>query len=263
MKVVILAGGLGTRLAEETGVRPKPMVEIGDRPILWHIMKGYSTYGLNDFIICLGYKGRVIMEYFSDYALHNSDVTFDLANSTISFHRQEREPWRVTLVDTGKETMTGGRVKRVRQYIGEDTFCMTYGDGVSNVDVTALIRYHLSHGKLATVTAVQPPGRFGTFALSGDDPTIRSFTEKKKGDGAWINGGFFVLEPRALDYIEGDATVWEHKPMSKLARDGQLMAYRHTGFWHPMDSLQDKAVLVRLWDSGRAPWNVWRPSAPQ
>jgi glucose-1-phosphate cytidylyltransferase len=263
MKVVILAGGLGTRLAEETGVRPKPMVEIGDRPILWHIMKGYSTYGLNDFIICLGYKGRVIMEYFSDYALHNSDVTFDLANSTISFHRQEREPWRVTLVDTGKETMTGGRVKRVRQYIGEDTFCMTYGDGVSNVDVTALIKFHLSHGKLATVTAVQPPGRFGTFALSGDDPTIRSFTEKKKGDGAWINGGFFVLEPRALDYIEGDATVWEHKPMSRLARDGQLMAYRHTGFWHPMDSLQDKAVLVRLWDSGRAPWNVWRHSAPQ
>jgi glucose-1-phosphate cytidylyltransferase len=257
MKVVILAGGFGTRLAEETGVRPKPMVEIGDHPILWHVMKGYSAHGINDFIICLGYKGNLIKEYFANYALLHSDVTFDLPSGSVTFHRKESEPWRITLVDTGKDTMTGGRVKRVRPYIGNETFCMTYGDGVSDIDITALIHFHQQHGKLATVTAVQPPGRFGTFTLPADDAVVRSFTEKPQGDGAWINGGFFVLEPEALDYIEGDDTMWEQAPMSTLAREGQLIAYRHTGFWQPMDTLRDKAVLVHLWDSGRAPWDVW------
>ncbi|MDQ4075594.1 MAG: glucose-1-phosphate cytidylyltransferase [Chloroflexota bacterium] len=257
MKVVILAGGYGTRLSEETSVRPKPMVEIGNQPILWHIMKIYSTHGLNDFIICCGYKGHVIKEYFANYCLQRSDVTFDLRHNRMEMHQNGAEDWRVTLVDTGDGTMTGGRLKRVRKYIGAEPFCLTYGDGVSNVDIRKLIDFHQEQGRLATLTAVQPPGRFGAFTLHETDNQISSFREKAQREGAWINGGFFVLEPEVTEYIAGDSTVWEREPLEQLAKEGQLSAYRHRGFWHPMDTLRDKMVLDEIWESGRAPWKVW------
>ncbi|MCG2722928.1 MAG: glucose-1-phosphate cytidylyltransferase [Thermodesulfovibrionales bacterium] len=257
MKVVILAGGYGTRISEETGVKPKPMVEIGDKPILWHIMKIYSAYGVNDFIICLGYKGYVIKEYFAAYPLHMSDVTFDLRNNEMKVHQNGTEPWTVTLVDTGEKTMTGGRLKRVKEYIGNETFCLTYGDGVTDVNIKELIAFHRDQKALATLTAVQPPGRFGAFNLDRDQYKIFTFKEKPQGDRAWINGGFFVLEPGVLDYIEGDSTIWEREPMEKLAHDGMLSAYRHYGFWQPMDTLRDKIVLEELWQSEKAPWKVW------
>jgi glucose-1-phosphate cytidylyltransferase len=257
MKAVILAGGLGTRLSEETGARPKPMVEIGEQPILWHILKIYSTYGINDFIICCGYKGHIIKEYFRDYMLRTSSTTFDFRSGDIVYHDEAVEPWRITLVETGLDSMTGGRLKRAREYIGNETFCMTYGDGVSDVDIGSLLAFHRAHGKLATLTAVQPPGRFGVFSLSEHDPVVHSFTEKPQGDGSWINGGFFVLDPGAIDYIDGDDTVWEQAPMRQLANDGELVAYRHDGFWQPMDSLRDKSVLEGLWAGGSAPWRVW------
>lgn len=257
MKAVILAGGFGTRLSEETGVRPKPMVEIGDKPMLWHIMKIYSAHGIDDFIICLGYKGYMIKEYFATYSLHMSDVTFDLRSNDLKVHQNGTEPWKVTLVDTGQSTMTGGRLKRVKQYIGDETFCLTYGDGVSDVNITELVDFHRTQKTLATLTAVQPPGRFGAFSLKSDHPRVESFKEKPQGDGAWINGGFFVLEPGVLDFVCGDATVWEREPMEQLARKQMLAAYRHYGFWHPMDTLRDKNVLEDLWNSGTAPWMVW------
>ncbi|WP_346295496.1 glucose-1-phosphate cytidylyltransferase [Rhodopseudomonas sp. P1] len=255
MKAVILAGGLGTRIAEETSLRPKPMVEIGGRPILWHIMKIYSAYGINDFIVCLGYKGYVIKEYFANYSLHMSDVTFDMAKNETVIHQNNAEPWRVTLVDTGDATMTGGRLKRIRKYLGDDDFCCTYGDGVGDVNISELIAFHRAQGKLATLTGVQPPGRFG--ALNLDGPIVTSFEEKPHGDGGWINGGFFVLSPAVTDYVEGDSTVWEREPMERLARDGQLSAYLHHGFWQPMDTLRDKQHLEALWQSGNAAWKVW------
>lgn len=255
MKVVILAGGFGTRLSEETEMRPKPMVEIGGNPILWHIMKIYSTYGFNDFIICLGYKGYIIKEYFANYFIHNSDVTIDLKNNQIIVHSIKTEPWKVTLVDTGLNTMTGGRIKRIQPYIGNKTFMLTYGDGVGNVNIEELLQFHKSHGKYATLTAVQPSGRFGVLELTGNQ--VIRFEEKPKGDGAWINGGFFVLEPQIFDYIEGDETVWEKEPLEKLAKDGQLMAYKHRGFWKPMDTLRDKRELEMLWQSGNPPWKIW------
>ncbi|MDB5978052.1 MAG: alpha-D-glucose-phosphate cytidylyltransferase [Nevskia sp.] len=255
LKVVILAGGLGTRLAEETSVRPKPMVEVGGKPILWHIMKTYSAHGLNDFIICLGYKGYVIKEYFANYFLHSSDVTFDLAKNQLEIHERHAEPWRVTLVDTGEDTMTGGRLRRVRHYLDGEDFCFTYGDGVSDVNISELLKFHRSHSKLATVTATQPPGRFGTLGLDG--ATITSFVEKPAGDGAWINGGYFVLSPSIFDYISGDETIWEREPLETLARERQLSAYRHAGFWHAMDTLRDKNLLESLWQSGKAPWKIW------
>jgi glucose-1-phosphate cytidylyltransferase len=257
MKAVILAGGYGTRLSEETGVRPKPMVEIGGKPILWHIMKIYSAYGINDFIICCGYKGYVIKQYFANYYLTMSDVTFDMENNKMKVHQNGAEPWRVTLVDTGDGTMTGGRLKRVGDYIDDETFCFTYGDGVSDVNITELIECQRVEKALATMTAVQPPGRFGTFNLGQGQTRIASFREKPRGDGAWINGGFFVLEPSVIDYIEGDATVWEREPLQKLAQDGMLCAYKHYGFWHPMDTLRDKNVLEQMWASGAPPWKVW------
>lgn len=257
MKVVILAGGFGTRLSEETGVKPKPMVEIGDKPILWHIMKIYSAHGLNDFIICLGYKGYIIKEYFATYSLHMSDVTFDLRNNNMKVHQNGTEPWKVTLVDTGEKSMTGGRIGRVRKYIGDETFCLTYGDGVTDLNVTDLIDFHRNQKTLATLTAVQPPGRFGAFNLDRSQHKISTFKEKPEGDGAWINGGFFVLEPGVMDYITGDSTVWEREPMEELAHNGMLSAYRHRGFWHPMDTLRDKNHLEGLWQSGKAPWKVW------
>ena len=257
MKTVILAGGYGTRLSEETGVRPKPMVEIGDQPILWHIMKIYSAHGIHDFIICCGYKGHVIKQYFANYVLNMSDVTFDLQNHRTEIHRNDTESWRVTLVDTGDGTMTGGRLKRVREYIGSETFCFTYGDGVSDINITRLIEFHREQKALATLTAVQPPGRFGTFSLSEKQTKVISFREKPQGEGAWINGGFFVLEPAAIDYIEGDMTVWEREPLQSLARDGMLAAYKHDGFWHPMDTLRDRKVLEQMWTSGSVPWKVW------
>jgi glucose-1-phosphate cytidylyltransferase len=261
VKVVILAGGLGTRLSEETASKPKPMIEIGERPILWHIMKLYGHYGFNDFIICLGYKGYMIKEYFSNYFLHMSDVTFDMATNSIEVHRKAAEPWRVTLVDTGIDTQTGGRVKRVADYVGNETFMMTYGDGVSDVDIPELLQFHRSHGKAATVTAVQPQGRFGSLAIDeADEATVRGFQEKPVGDGAWINGGFFVLEPPVLDVIAGDATAFEREPVEDLAAQGQLMAYRHEGFWQPMDTLRDLRLLEQLWASGDAPWSVWAKS---
>jgi len=256
MKAVILAGGYGTRLSEETGVRPKPMVEIGEHPILWHIMKIYSAHGINDFIICCGYKGYVIKQYFANYCLNQSDITFDLTTNDVKIHRNPTEPWRVTLVDTGDGTMTGGRIKRVKDYIGQETFCMTYGDGVSDVDISATIQFHCEQKTLATLTAVQPPGRFGTFALS-EQAKITSFREKPRGDGAWINGGFFVLEPEVMDYIDNDESVWERTPLQNLAKHGQLTAYKHFGFWHPMDTLRDKNVLTSMWESGEAPWQAW------
>jgi glucose-1-phosphate cytidylyltransferase len=257
MKAVILAGGFGTRLSEETGVRPKPMVEIGDKPILWHIMKIYSARGLNEFIICLGYKGYVIKEYFASYSLHMSDVTFDLRKNEACVHQNGTEPWVVTLVDTGEKTMTGGRLKRVKDYIGNETFCMTYGDGLTDLDVGSLIEFHKNQGTLATLTAVQPPGRFGAFSLERDQTRVATFKEKPQGDGAWINGGFFVLEPGVMDYIEGDTAVWEQMPMENLARDGKLSAYRHHGFWQNMDSLRDKMLLEGLWAGGNPPWKIW------
>jgi glucose-1-phosphate cytidylyltransferase len=255
MKAVILAGGLGTRLAEETSVRPKPMVEIGGRPILWHIMKIYSAHGIHDFIVCLGYKGYLIKEYFANYFLHMSDVTFDMANNKMEIHQNSAEPWRVTLVDTGDSTMTGGRLKRVRQYLGNEDFCCTYGDGVGNVDITKLIEFHRAQKKLATLTGVQPPGRFGALNLDGS--RVAGFEEKPHGDGAWINGGFFVLSPQVIDYIDEDATIWERSPMERLAYEGQLSAFLHQGFWQPMDTLRDKQHLEELWQSGNAPWKVW------
>jgi len=254
MKAVILAGGLGTRLSEETVIKPKPMVEIGGKPILWHIMKGYSAHGINDFVICLGYKGYLIKEYFANYFLHQSDVTFDLAHNRMEVHQNSAESWRVTLVDTGEQTMTGGRIKRVARFLDED-FCLTYGDGVSDVDVGKLIAFHRAQGTLATLTAVQPPGRFGALAMNGQ--RITTFQEKPQGDGAWINGGFFVLSPKVFEHIEGDATVWERGPMERLARDGQMSAFQHRGFWQPMDTLRDKNLLDSLWQSGQAPWKVW------
>jgi glucose-1-phosphate cytidylyltransferase len=257
MKVVILAGGFGTRLSEETGVKPKPMVEIGDRPMLWHIMKIYSAAGIDDFIICLGYKGYVIKEYFATYSLHMSDVTFDLRRNDMKVHQNGTEPWRVTLVDTGENTMTGGRIKRIKDYIGENTFCLTYGDGVTDLDIQKLIAFHQDQKTLATLTAVQPPGRFGAFSLGKDQHLIQTFKEKPMGDGAWINGGFFVLEPQVMDYIDGDSTVWEREPMENLAREGKLAAYRHFGYWQNMDSLRDKKVLEKLWQSGKPPWKIW------
>jgi len=257
MKVVILAGGLGTRLSEETQVRPKPMAEIGEHPMLWHIMKGYGEQGFTDFVVCLGYKGYLIKEYFANYFLHNCDVTFDLQGRGMEVHENAVEPWRVTLVDTGAETQTGGRVRRVASYLGDARFMMTYGDGVADVDLRALLAFHESHGRLATVTAVQPPGRFGALDLADDGETVRSFVEKPSGDGAWMNGGFFVLEPAVLDYIPGDATLFEGEPLGRLAADRQLSAYRHRGFWQPMDTLRDKRTLEALWNAGDAPWKTW------
>ncbi len=255
MKAVILAGGLGTRISEETHLKPKPMLEIGGKPIIWHIMKHYSTHNINDFIICLGYKGYLIKEYFANYYLHMSDVTFDMRNNSMEVHQQHCEPWRVTLVDTGLNTMTGGRIRRIRPYLNEETFCCTYGDGVSDVDITTVIAFHGRHGGLATLTAVQPPGRFGTLEMEGN--TVSRFQEKPLGDGGWINGGFFVLSPRVIDYISGDDVTWERGPMERLAREGMLQAYRHTGFWQAMDTLRDKNKLEELWASENPPWKTW------
>ena len=255
MKAVILAGGLGTRISEETSTRPKPMIEIGGKPVLWHILKSYSHYGINDFIICLGYKGYMVKEYFANYFLHTSDVTFDLGNNGMQVHHRHAEPWRVTLVDTGELTQTGGRLKRVAEFLDGETFCFTYGDGLSDVDMSAEIAFHRERGALATVCAVQPPGRFGALDIEGT--RITRFTEKPQGDGSWINGGFFVLEPAVLRYVDGDEAVWEREPLEALARDGQLSAYVHSGFWQPMDTLRDKARLEELWQSGSAPWKRW------
>lgn len=255
MKLVILAGGFGTRLAEETEIKPKPMVEIGGKPIIWHIMKTYSHYGINDFIICLGYKGYVIKEYFFNYKLHMSDVSIRMSDGTISTLQSSVEPWNVTLIETGEATMTGGRLARVRKYLGDDDFCLTYGDGVATVDIPALLAFHKAHGRLATVTAVQPPGRFGAMEVVNDK--VMSFMEKPRGDGNWINGGFFVLKPRAIDYVAGDATIWEQEPLRRLASDGELAAFQHTGFWQAMDTLRDKHYLESLWASAKAPWKVW------
>lgn len=257
MKVVILAGGFGTRISEESHLKPKPMIEIGERPILWHIMKIYSHYGFNDFIICLGYKGYSIKEYFAHYYLHEADVTFDFSNRNERIiHNHTAEPWRVTLVDTGNETMTGGRVKRVQPYVGDEPFMLTYGDGVSDVDIAALVAYHQRHGKLATVTSIQPSGRFGALELTDGD-LVSGFQEKPRGDGAWINGGFFVMQPEVFDLIEGDATILERDPLEQLAGRGELAAYKHSGFWQPMDTLRDKNYLDDLWKGGAAPWKVW------
>lgn len=262
MKTVILAGGFGTRLSEETGVRPKPMVEIGGKPILWHIMKMYSSYGHNDFIVCCGYKGYMIKEYFANYFLTSSDMTFDLENNKMEIHNSNTEPWKVTLVDTGANTMTGGRVKRVQDYIGNETFFLTYGDGVSDVNIDELLNFHKEQKTHATLTAVQPPGRYGAFNLEGTQKLIKSFREKPTGNDdnhevAWINGGFFVLEPEIFNYIDGDSTIWERDPMENLAIENQLSAYKHNGFWQSMDSLRDKEVLVGLWESDDTPWKVW------
>ncbi len=256
MKAVILAGGLGTRFSEETSLRPKPMIEIGGHPILWHILKIYAAHDIREFIICLGYRGYVIKEYFANYFLHNSDVTFDLQNNSVEVHQRHTEPWRITLVDTGEDAMTGGRLKRVAPYLGNETFCFTYGDGVGDVDITASIAFHRAQKKIATVTAAQPPGRFGLLGLEGE--AVVSFHEKPGGESSgWINGGFFVLEPGVLPYIAGDETIWEREPMEQLAREHQLAAFKHSGFWQPMDTLRDKNHLEELWNSGRAPWKVW------
>jgi glucose-1-phosphate cytidylyltransferase len=257
MKVVILAGGLGTRLSEETDLRPKPMVEIGGKPILWHIMKIYSHFGFNDFIICLGYKGYLIKEYFANYFLHQSDITIDLKENKVEVHDCKAEAWKITLIDTGLHTMTAGRIKRVSGYLGGEAFMMTYGDGVADIDISALLSFHSTHGKFATVSSVQPLGRFGALNLD-DKGNVLSFLEKPKGDGASINGGFFVLEPQVFDYIGGDDTLWEKEPLENLARDGQLAAFRHNGFWKPMDVLRDKTELESLWNSGKPPWKVWK-----
>jgi glucose-1-phosphate cytidylyltransferase len=255
MKAVILAGGLGSRLSEETSVRPKPMVEIGGKPMLWHIMKIYAAHGINDFVVCLGYKGYVIKEWFANYALHSSDVTFDLRTGDMEVHHSTTEPWRVTLVDTGANSMTGGRLARVLPYVGDEDFCFTYGDGVADIDLTALLAFHAAHGKQATVTAVQPAGRFGALDIDGD--AVRSFEEKPRGDGAWTNGGFFVLSPKVASYLDGDATVFEQGPLRGLAADGELASFKHTGYWQAMDTLREKQMLQELWDSGDAPWRVW------
>jgi glucose-1-phosphate cytidylyltransferase len=260
MKAVILAGGLGTRISEESHLRPKPMIEIGGRPILWHIMKMYAHHGVTEFVICLGYRGYVIKEYFANYFLHMSDVTFDMRTNALEVHQKKAEPWRVTLVDTGEQTLTGGRVRRIAPYVQGETFCLTYGDGVSDIDLGALIRFHKSHGKLATVTAIQPPGRYG--ALEIDDAAVTGFTEKPAGDGAWINGGFFVLEPGIFDLLHGDQVSWEGEPIQRLVAMDQLTAYRHTGFWQAMDTLRDKNHLESLYAAGSAPWTAWeRPGA--
>jgi len=258
MKVVILAGGFGTRISEESHLKPKPMIEIGERPILWHIMKTYSYYGFNDFIICLGYKGYCIKEYFAHYFLYESDVTFDFRNSHNEYiHNHTAEPWKVTLVNTGIETMTGGRIKRIKEYLGNETFMLTYGDGVSDVNINELLDFHKKHGKLATVTATQPSGRYGAIELTGGN-IVSGFQEKPKGDGAWVNAGFFVMEPKVLDYIEGDSTILEKEPMENLARDNELLAYKHSGFWQPMDTMRDKTALENLWQLGKAPWKLWK-----
>lgn len=256
MKAVILAGGLGTRISEETHLKPKPMIEIGGRPILWHILKMYSAHGVNEFVICCGYKGYIIKEYFQNYFLHMSDVTFDMTKNRMEVHREAAEPWRVTLVDTGEDTMTGGRLKRVARYLrDEEAFCFTYGDGVSDVDIAAGIAFHKSHGKKATVTAVLPPGRFGSLGLDGD--TVTGFVEKPRGEAGWINGGFFVLDPSVINLIDGDAISWEQEPMKALAASGELRAFQHEGFWQPMDTLREKNLLEDLWASGKAPWKTW------
>ncbi len=255
MKAVILAGGLGSRLSEETVSKPKPMVEIGNRPILWHIMKIFSAHGITDFVICLGYKGHVIKEYFANYALLSSDVTFDLRNHTTEIHQVAAEPWRVTLVETGAETMTGGRLKRVRDHLGDEDFCFTYGDGVADVDLGALLEHHRAHGKLASVTAVRQPSRFGHLHI--EDDVVTGFLEKPEAGSGWINGGFFVLSPRVIDYVDGDPTVWEREPLERLARERQLVPYFHRGFWHSMDTLRDRHNLEDMWDAGDAPWKTW------
>ena len=256
MKAVVLAGGLGTRLSEETAVRPKPMVEIGGKPVLWHILKMYSHHGINDFVICCGYKGYLIKEYFANYFLHTSDVTFDMAQNRMEVHSKRAEPWKVTLVDTGEDSMTGGRLRRVADYVRDDeAFCFTYGDGVSDVDISASIAYHRAHGKAATLTATYPPGRFGALVI--EDGHVRSFTEKPRGDGALVNAGFFVLSPSVLDHLEGDSTIWEREPLQQLAQAGQLMSWQHDGFFQPMDTLRDRVYLEELWNSGKAPWKQW------
>ncbi|MGV6806948.1 MAG: glucose-1-phosphate cytidylyltransferase [bacterium] len=257
MKAVILAGGYGTRISEESSIKPKPMVEIGGMPILWHIMKIYSSHGINDFVVCCGYKSHVIKNYFFNYHLNCSDVTFDLSNNGMEIHSHESEPWKVTLVETGEGTMTGGRLQRVSPYLDDEAFCFTYGDGVSDVNISELVNFHKSQGNLATLTAVQPPGRFGAFQLGSQSNKVPSFQEKPDGDGAWVNSGFFVLEPGVLDYIEGDSTVWEKGPLENLAEQGELNAFRHHGFWQPMDTLRDKHVLDDLWSGGNAPWKTW------
>jgi glucose-1-phosphate cytidylyltransferase len=256
MKAVILAGGLGTRISEETHLKPKPMVEVGGKPILWHIMKIYAAHGINDFVICCGYKGYVIKEYFANYFLHMSDVTFDMQNNEMRVHQRKAEPWRVTLVDTGEDTLTGGRLKRVAEYLKDETaFCFTYGDGLANINITQQIAFHSQHGKHATVTAVQPAGRYGALHMEGG--AVRGFIEKPRGDGGWVNGGFFVLSPECIGLITNDKTIWEAEPLSQLAHSGQLMAFEHTGFWQPMDTLRDKTQLEQLWSAGKAPWKVW------
>lgn len=257
MKAVILAGGLGTRISEETTVKPKPMIEIGGKPILWHIMKIYSYYGINDFIICCGYKGYIIKEYFANYFLHQSDLTLDMSTNEINIHQERAEPWKVTLIDTGEKTMTGGRVKRIKEYLNNDQdFCLTYGDGLANLDILKLIKFHKNHGKAATLSAIYPPGRFGSLNIKENQVT--SFFEKPRGDGALINGGFFVLNSKIFKYIEGDFTVWEQEPLNKLASDGELMSFKHEDFWHPMDTLRDKHHLEKLWESNKAPWKLWK-----
>jgi glucose-1-phosphate cytidylyltransferase len=258
MKAVLLAGGYGTRISEESGIRPKPMVEIGGRPILWHIMKIYAHYGIREFIICLGYKGYLIKEYFANYFLHQSDITFDLKYNTMSILNNQSEDWKVTLVDTGMNSMTGGRLKRIKPYIGNETFCMTYGDGVSNVDINKLIEFHKEQKAITTLTAVQEPGRFGTFSLKADQPLISNFREKPKDENsAWINGGFFVIEPEVFDYIDGDSISFEKEPLERLSKEQKLAAYKHTDFWQPMDTIRDKNVLEDLWSTGKAPWKNW------
>ena len=257
MKAIILAGGLGTRISEETHLKPKPMVEIGGKPILWHLMKIYSAHGINDFIICCGYKGYVVKEYFANYFLHTSDVTFDMNNNHMQVHQQNAEPWRVTIVDTGESTQTGGRLKKIKSYLKDgEVFCFSYGDGLSDIDITKSIVFHQKHNKLATITAVQPPGRYGALGLDGDN--VREFIEKPAGDGGWINGGFFVLNARCIDYIKSDETIWEREPLSDIASQNELMAFKHTGFWQPMDTLREKMLLEQLWENGKAPWKVWK-----
>jgi len=255
LKAVILAGGLGTRISEETSVKPKPMIEIGGKPILWHIMKIYSSHGVNDFVICCGYKGYMVKEYFANYFLHTSDVTFDMKNNSMQVHHKFAEPWKVTLVDTGLDTMTGGRLKRIKEYVGNETFCFTYGDGISNIDISKLIKFHSQNKTIATVTAVQPPGRFGMLDIS--ETKIINFKEKPDGDGNWINGGFFVLEPTVFDYLKDDSTVWEKEPLERLAKENQLSAFKHNGFWQPLDTLRDKNYLDKLWNSDNAFWKNW------
>ena len=256
MKAVILAGGLGTRLSEETQIKPKPMAEIGGKPILWHILKIYSTYGINDFVICLGYRGYVIKEYFANYFLHTSNVTFDMSNNRMEVHQNNADPWKVTLVDTGEKTMTGGRLKRIGEFLGDEDFCFTYGDGVADINIGKLLEFHKQHGRMATVTAVQPPGRYGALDINGAE--VRGFLEKPQGEGGWINGGFFVASPKVLDFIADDSTSWELEPMEMLAKQAKLMAYEHKGFWQPMDTLREKLYLDDLWNTGKAPWKTWQ-----